>query len=175
MKGASRQAEIFTKEIAPLDPYILDEGNRPFLKGKSMFIGELLWAVILFIIIWVFLLLITPSLFQYLNGGDVILGWAVIGGVFGVCVLLLVKYYKSAMSLARQGSLLVGKIEEFNYTGRGADYSDHFFYEVIYSFTTPDDRNLKGQTEVSYSKSATKPLKRPVVILYLDDKKFKAL
>lgn len=176
MSKASKQIVEEWNQIKTLNPYLLASRNRRFLEGKSRltarmddyvvsFIG---WCLFLLVLLLILIFLEISSIFRLIGGLGLVF-------IFFISVKFFRKHYEPAREFALKGRLLVGSIEEFLHTGQGADFLDHAYYKVIYSFTAPDGTLVKGEGKGEYSERALLPVGQPVVVLYVRADKFMAL
>lgn len=176
MSNTSKQIVEKWSQIKSLDPYILASRNRRFLDGKSGLLARMDDYVMGFVGWCLFLL----ALFAILISVEISNLFRIACGLLWIIMLFIGirvfrKYYMHIHKFAQEGSVIVGTIEEFVHTGQGADFLDHAYFKVMYSFITPGGMLINGEGKTEHSESAVLPVGRSVVVLYVNDNKFMAL
>ncbi len=164
-------------EIQRYKPHVLSPGSFKFLEGKTRwtpkrwsYIHDIVNLAVLFYSVSAIVIIPQPiEAWQFVTIGTCLL-------VCAAGTRYLLKRYRRETRIANEGALIVGQIRDIEQAiAGGVDRDDSLGYKIKYVFTSPENKELAGETVAPFSTKDFPVVGKLVVVLYLNEKEFTLL
>jgi len=178
--GKSASREIIRqqwREIQQHNPRVLFSGSFKFLEGKTRwtpyrrkYLHYIVDIALIFYSVSGLVIIPQPmEAWQFITIGTSMI-------ICGAGIMRLLKHYRRETRIANEGTLIVGQIRDIEKAlYGGVDRDDSLGYKIKYVFTSPENKELVGETVAPFSTKDFPVVGKLVVVLYRNEKEFTPL